>query len=649
MKMIRTSQPAQWLCFTVLLLGLTGCRHLGLTNPAQQAADNNELIRQLSLARLHERQGEHAAAEKIYLAVLSHDDGQAIAHHRLGVLAGRAGKLESAMRYFHKARKLGQDTPELLSDLAYAIYLSGDSVQAAQMLKKSLALNPGYKTAQNNLGIVLAAQEQDEASLAAFQQTGSLADALNNLAYMQSQRGDLAAARQTYLKALDFDPELKPAAEALVALKSHSATMDRMARREQTPATRVATAAFQSGNPRAVSAAAPSAAPAPRVEFLPPPPAAVSAPEAASTRPATTSASVPVQASAITPAAADGSTQTSAGNDSTDNSSAAQQWTTIPARSHALPISHTTEPVSRSTPAVTSAAAPATQRVVGQPVSADNCDPKTVTVPNEMTPIPDARFSATPELVPVPDALVPVPNGPLPAADERVFSPQPLDSSGQVPQPSPEEIVPVPETSLPAASPAQLSALFGGASGAATQPKTNSAHTYTDSDFVLPVSARSAAPVTQMVLSGEETVTPTDQAVFTQPHSPTARDLAPVRHVGLQSTVSPPSLRHVRTSALAAPAAARQMPAARHRARPTRPRPPRRNQWTFETTAAEDRPHFVETDKAIPATPVSAAPVPARGAATTTSSPNSNSFAESSRPLRPVPASQPAINSLIDE
>ena len=207
---------------------LTGCSQM---HTKLNVSDQNNVIRQLSLARLHERQGDTESARKIYETVLKSHSDQPIAHHRLGVLAAKAGKVENALTHLNAARESGDATAELLNDIGYAMYLQGDAAGAEKLLRESLTADSTYKPALNNLGIVLGSQGKDQQSLAVFQEAGSSAQALNNLAFVQSQRGDVDLARQNYLKALDFDPKLKPAAQALVEMQTHRKTLDRVARR----------------------------------------------------------------------------------------------------------------------------------------------------------------------------------------------------------------------------------------------------------------------------------------------------------------------------------------------------------------------------------------------------------------------------------
>jgi hypothetical protein len=92
------------------------------------------------------------------------------------------------------------------------------------MFRQAIAANPQNQAARNNLGLVLGETRRYDESLAEFRRGGKgEAEAQANLAYAQTQAGDLAGAKSSYHRALALNNELKPAAEALVQLARHPA------------------------------------------------------------------------------------------------------------------------------------------------------------------------------------------------------------------------------------------------------------------------------------------------------------------------------------------------------------------------------------------------------------------------------------------
>jgi hypothetical protein len=71
------------------------------------------------------------------------------------------------------------------------------------------------------LAILLGEQGRDEEALALFRRTGTEAQAQSNMAFIYTQRGQLAAAMDAYNRALTLDNSLRPAADALVQLAKY--------------------------------------------------------------------------------------------------------------------------------------------------------------------------------------------------------------------------------------------------------------------------------------------------------------------------------------------------------------------------------------------------------------------------------------------
>ena len=89
---------------------------------------------------------------------------------------------------------------------------------AERELRDATTLDPQYKAAQVNLGLVLGQQERLEESFATFRDAVGEAQAYSNMAYVQAQRNEFQQAEALYGKALSTNPELRSAAHALVQL-----------------------------------------------------------------------------------------------------------------------------------------------------------------------------------------------------------------------------------------------------------------------------------------------------------------------------------------------------------------------------------------------------------------------------------------------
>lgn len=203
-------------------VSFTGCatNRLGMTNMfAKNEAITEEGYKQeISLARLSERNGSYPTAKKIYQHILQQEPDNQLALHRMGVIAGREGQYDESVAYLTQAMNAGEPTGEILSDLGYVYYLQDSTEQAKITLEQALAKDPDHKAARSNLAIVYAEMGEYDIALKHFRDVSSEAEALSNLAYIQSQRGDIALAEQNYMRALDIDNKLRPAAEALIQI-----------------------------------------------------------------------------------------------------------------------------------------------------------------------------------------------------------------------------------------------------------------------------------------------------------------------------------------------------------------------------------------------------------------------------------------------
>lgn len=179
---------------------------------------NNKFTQEMSFARLSERSGDNVKAKKLYRHILSTEPENRVALHRMGVISGKEGQYDQAVQYLTKATTVDDPSAEVLSDLGYVYYLQHNQELAKTTLERALTEDPDYEAARTNLAIVYAELGQYDVALNHFRQISDEAEALSNLAYIQSQRGDLELAQSNYSRALDIDKRLRPAAEALIQI-----------------------------------------------------------------------------------------------------------------------------------------------------------------------------------------------------------------------------------------------------------------------------------------------------------------------------------------------------------------------------------------------------------------------------------------------
>lgn len=113
-------------------------------------------------AAVYERLGQPQKAMAAYRQVLEHNPKHAWAHGALGTLLARSGHLPRAIDHMQQAVLVEPDYPRVRVNLAYALYLAGDTVSALQHLQYILQDNPNDHEALNTAAWILATHPDPE-------------------------------------------------------------------------------------------------------------------------------------------------------------------------------------------------------------------------------------------------------------------------------------------------------------------------------------------------------------------------------------------------------------------------------------------------------------------------------------------------------
>lgn len=167
-------------------------------------------------ARILERRKEFPQAERLYRELLVAQPKSRDCYHRLAVIASVQGKYPEAQQLYQAALSCSEPTPDLLSDVGYCHYLQQEMPQAEQALRAAVQLQPQHAAALNNLARVVGEQGNLEEAYDLFRRAGDEAAAECNFAYLCAQCGDLPNAQTHFSRALSVNPDLRPAAEALL-------------------------------------------------------------------------------------------------------------------------------------------------------------------------------------------------------------------------------------------------------------------------------------------------------------------------------------------------------------------------------------------------------------------------------------------------
>ncbi|HEV8070660.1 MAG TPA: tetratricopeptide repeat protein [Planctomycetaceae bacterium] len=95
-------------------------------------------------------------AEVCYRSVLELDPENAMANHRLAILADRRGEFATSEKCYRTALKREPNNPDLLSDLGYSYLLQGRQAESEQFLLAATRANPQHRKALDNLSLLYA-------------------------------------------------------------------------------------------------------------------------------------------------------------------------------------------------------------------------------------------------------------------------------------------------------------------------------------------------------------------------------------------------------------------------------------------------------------------------------------------------------------
>jgi Flp pilus assembly protein TadD len=162
--------------------------------------------------------GVYDQAERELNLALKLKPGMAEAVDGLGILYDLKGDHDAAKKAHDDAIALAPQEPKYRNNLGFSRYLAGNHEEAVAAYQEALRLDPAARTVYVNLGFALAAQGKDDEALRMFRQSGTEAEALNNLGLAHELRGDAERARRLYHEALIHDPDLGVAVGNLRAL-----------------------------------------------------------------------------------------------------------------------------------------------------------------------------------------------------------------------------------------------------------------------------------------------------------------------------------------------------------------------------------------------------------------------------------------------
>jgi Tfp pilus assembly protein PilF len=183
-------------------------------------ARTDKINKTFSEARILERRQDYGGATKLYNEVLELEPRNRNSYHRLAVMAAQQGKYEEAHSFYRMALQCDHPTADLWSDIGWCHYMQQQLPEAEGALRNALQLQPQHRGALNNLAMVVGEKGNLDEAYQLFRKGGLEAEAECNFGFLCAQLGDMSRAQQHFSRALSVDPELRPAADALLQVTS---------------------------------------------------------------------------------------------------------------------------------------------------------------------------------------------------------------------------------------------------------------------------------------------------------------------------------------------------------------------------------------------------------------------------------------------
>ncbi len=170
----------------------------------------------MAVGENHESHGNFAAAAKSYEEAMKKEKTLA-ATHRLALVKFKLGDHERAWELLDKAMKQAPNDAELLADVGYLKYLTGDYIEAEQLTRRGLSIDSNCARLHNNLGLIYVELDRAELAVEEFQLAGcSPSQAHSNVghAYLTSKQTEKA---EHYLQIAAMSEQ--PCPKAAVSLR----------------------------------------------------------------------------------------------------------------------------------------------------------------------------------------------------------------------------------------------------------------------------------------------------------------------------------------------------------------------------------------------------------------------------------------------
>ncbi|MFU8787798.1 MAG: tetratricopeptide repeat protein [Methylobacter sp.] len=170
----------------------------------KQQPDDLKTIEQYGLLLINMR--NYPKAEDCLNKVIANQQSWR-AYNGLGIITNLRGDTQKAESLFKKADSIFPNSPDLLNNIGFALYSADKLDEAASYYMKALYINPGFKKAIYNYGLLQARLSRYEQAYTAFTKISSPAEANNNIGYIAMMNGDYIEANNYLQEAIQSAPE----------------------------------------------------------------------------------------------------------------------------------------------------------------------------------------------------------------------------------------------------------------------------------------------------------------------------------------------------------------------------------------------------------------------------------------------------------
>lgn len=183
----------------------------------------------IAAAKLSERNGQIEKARQQFHQGLTMAPRHVQGLIEFGRLEDRQGRLPEAEKLYRAAVGVNPHNPTALNDLALCVARQGRLDESAQLLQQAIDMQPDKALYRNNMATVLVEQRRDQEALAHLTAVHGPSAANYNLGQLLSKRGRSQDAAQYFAAAVEIDPQMTQAHEALAALEGSGGGPPRMA------------------------------------------------------------------------------------------------------------------------------------------------------------------------------------------------------------------------------------------------------------------------------------------------------------------------------------------------------------------------------------------------------------------------------------